>query len=90
MSTANVTLTILTPAQTTKAAFKRLSPALAETTDVLWVCTCGQMWAGPDLEHDVHVHAAYEGGIHHITGPLFRDKTAETTIRTAWAKEATP
>lgn len=71
----------------TGQAFARLAPALAAQTAVMWVCSCGEMWAGPDMERDVHRHGSYEAGTHRIDGPLFRDPTAEQTVRAAWAKE---
>lgn len=69
------------------APFDRIAPALREQTKVMWVCSCGEMWAGTDIERDVHVHAAFEGGTHRVEGPLFKDHATEAEVRTAWAEE---
>lgn len=71
----------------TADAFDRLAPTLRKDVKVMWRCTCGEMWAGPDMERDVHRHGAYEGGTHRINGPLFPDTDTEQIVRAAWAKE---
>jgi hypothetical protein len=69
--------------------FWTLSAAMRETVKVMWRCSCGEMWSGTDIERDVHVHAAFEGGTHRVAGPIFRDDDTEADVRAAWAKDDT-
>jgi hypothetical protein len=73
--------------ETWPVEFFTLSPALRETTKVMWRCSCGEMWSGVDIERDVHVHAAFEGGTHRVAGPIFANDDTEADVRAAWAKE---
>lgn len=71
-------------------------PAAAKTaldvalfiSGVGWSCSCGESWGGRDLEQTVHIHGGYTPGVHHITGPTFRDPAIEAEIRAEWDAES--
>lgn len=67
--------------------FLAIPEALRATIDVLWRCSCGELFAGPDLEHTVHIHAAYSPGTHRVVGPVYRDADAMERVKAQWATE---
>jgi hypothetical protein len=76
-------------------ARKQTDPIIKSTlgmSPVAWRCSCGEAFGGRDMEKTVHIHGAYTPGVHHITGPFFRDGAVEAEILAEWeaeSKEAT-